>query len=36
MEKMGRINLNKAKEYEYSILAKRRNLVYDHLKNLIG
>jgi glycosyltransferase involved in cell wall biosynthesis len=36
MEKMARINLNKAKEYEYSILAKRRNLVYDHLKNLIG
>jgi glycosyltransferase involved in cell wall biosynthesis len=36
MEKMGRINLNKAKEYEYSILAERRNSVYDHLKNLIG
>lgn len=35
MKDMGEINLNKAKEYEYSILAKRRNRVYNHLKNLV-
>lgn len=35
MNNMGEINLNKAKKYEYSILAKRRNKVYNHLKNLL-
>jgi glycosyltransferase involved in cell wall biosynthesis len=35
MEKMGEINLEKAREYEFSTLAKRRNLVYNHLKNLV-
>lgn len=35
MERMSKINLNKAKEYEYSTLAKRRNRVYTHLKKLV-
>ena len=35
MEKMAHINLNKAKEYEFRTLAKRRNKIYKHLKNLV-
>lgn len=35
MEKMASVNLSKAKDYEYSILAKRRSEVYKHLKNLV-
>lgn len=35
MERMANINLSKARGYEFNVLAKRRNKVYKHLKNLV-
>ena len=35
MQKMAEKNLNKAKEYEFNVLAARRATVYKHLENLV-
>lgn len=35
MQKMAENNLNKAKEYEFNVLAARRAKVYKHLENLV-